>query len=200
MGMPAAAHRWTAEEVRALPEDGNRHELISGELVVTPSPRAIHQVAVAELLWSIRTWLERTGVGRILTSPSDLSLGEDELLQPDLCVYRTAGGNHPRDWAEISAVLLVIEVLSPSTARYDRQLKRRRYQRARVPEYWIVDLDSRLVERWRPDDERPEIVEERLCWEPAPATEPFELDLKALFAELWGDDRSIHRPRTAPPR
>ena len=192
MGMPAAAHRWTADEVRALPDDGNRYELISGELLVTPSPRAIHQVAVSELMWRIRSWLERTGVGRILASPSDISLGEDEVLQPDLFVYRTASGNHLRDWADITALLLVIEVLSPSTARYDRQLKRRRYQRARIPEYWIVDLDSRLVERWRPDDERPEILEERLTWEPAPGIEALGLDLKALFAELWGDDRSIH--------
>lgn len=192
MGMPAAAHPWTADEVRALPDDGNRYELISGALVVTPAPRGIHQVAVFELSWRIRAWLERTHAGHILGSPADLSLGEDEVLQPDLFVYRTASGTHLRDWGDITALALVIEVLSPSTARYDRQLKRRRYQRARVPEYWIVDLDSRLVERWRPDDERPEILEERLTWEPAPDVEALDLDLKALFAELWGDDRSIH--------
>ena len=192
MGMPAAAHRWTADEVRALPDDGNRYELISGELVVTPSPRGIHQVAVSELMWRIRTWLERTGAGRILHSPSDISLGEDEVLQPDLFVYRTASGKQLREWTDITELVLVIEVLSPATARYDRQLKRRRYQRARVPEYWIVDVDSRLIERWRPDDERPEILEDRLTWEPTSDTEPLDLDLTALFAELWGDDRSIH--------
>jgi len=188
--MPSAAHRWTADEVRALPDDGNRYELISGELVVTPSPRGIHQVAVAELLWRIRTWLERTGAGRVLASPADISLGEDEVLQPDLFVYRTAGDKHLRDWNDIAALLLVIEVLSPSSARYDRQPKRRRYQRARVPEYWIVDLDARLVERWRPDDERPEILEDRLTWQPVPGAGALEVDLSALFAEMWGDEPS----------
>lgn len=192
MGMPAAANRWTADEVRALPDDGNRYELISGELVVTPSPRGIHQVAVFELSLRIRAWLELTGAGQVLASPADISLGEDEVLQPDLFVYRTASGKHLRDWSDITALVLVIEVLSPSSARYDRQLKRRRYQRARIPEYWIVDLDSRLVECWRPDDERPEILEDRLAWEPTTGVQPLELDLKALFAELWGDDRSIH--------
>ena len=175
-----------------MPDDGNRYELISGELIVTPSPRGIHQVAVAELMWNIRRWLESTGVGRILASPSDISLGEDEVLQPDLFVYRTATGKQLRDWTDITGLLLVIEVLSPSTARYDRQLKRRRYQRARVPEYWVVDPDSRLVERWRPDDERPEILADRLTWEPEPHAEALDLDLKALFEEIWGDDRSIH--------
>lgn len=192
MGMPAAAHPWTADEVRALPDDGNRYELVSGELVVTPTPRGIHQVAVSEFTWRIRAWLERTGLGQILFSPADISLGEDEVLQPDLFVYRTASGDHLRDWADITALLLVIEVLSPSTARYDRQLKRRRYQRARVPEYWIVDLDSRLVERWQPDDDRPKVLDDRLTWEPEPGVEALDLDLKALFAEMWGDDRSIH--------
>ncbi|HEX6807113.1 MAG TPA: Uma2 family endonuclease [Gemmatimonadaceae bacterium] len=188
--MPAAAHRWTADEVRALPDDGNRYELVSGELVVTPSPRGMHQVAVSELMWRIRAWLERTGAGHVLASPADISLGEDEVLQPDVFVYRTAGGGHLRNWDDISELVLVIEVLSPSTARYDRQLKRRRYQRARVPEYWIFDIDSRLVERWRPDDERPELLTERLTWEPAGNTGQggLDLDLSAFFTDLWGED------------
>ncbi len=192
MGMPAAAHPWTADEVRALPDDGGRYELVSGELVVTPSPRGIHQVAVWTLGRVLDAWLRQTSAGHLLGSPADISLGEEEVLQPDLFVYRTAGDKQLRDWTDITALVLVIEVLSPATARYDRQLKRRRYQRARVPEYWIVDLDSRLVERWRPDDERPEILEDRLVWGPEPDAEALDLDLKSLFAEIWGDDLSIH--------
>ena len=60
---------------------------------------------------------------------------------------------HGRSRSACSSV--VIEVTLPGTARYDRLVKRRRYQRAPVPEYWIVDLDARLVERWKPDDTRP---------------------------------------------
>ena len=62
--------------------------------------------------------------------------------------------------------LLAVEVLSPSTARADRTVKRRLYQRAGVPEYWIVDLEARLVERWRPADERPEVLTDTLTWRP----------------------------------
>ncbi|HEV2180834.1 MAG TPA: Uma2 family endonuclease [Gemmatimonadaceae bacterium] len=178
--------------MRALPDDGNRYELISGELVVTPAPRGIHQVAVFKLAKHIGAYLERSGLGQVLFSPADLLLGENEVLQPDVFAYRTTTGRELVDWADVTSLTLVVEVLSPSSARYDRNLKRRRYQRARIPEYWIVDLDSRLVERWRPDDERPEILEERLTWGPAPGVEALDLDLRALFAELWGDDRSIH--------
>ena len=67
-------------------------------------------------------------------------------------------GRRGANWTDIRALLLAVEILSPSTARADRQAKRRLHQRERVGEYWIVDLDARVVERWRPDDERPEIV------------------------------------------
>ena len=77
-----------------------------------------------------------------------------------------------------------MEVLSPSTARADRQVKRRRYQRHGVPEYWIVDLDARLVERWRPADERPEILAERLEWRAVPEAPPLEIDLGEYFSEV----------------
>jgi Uma2 family endonuclease len=194
MGMPHAAERWTADQVRALPDDGNRYELVSGELVVTPAPRASHQVAVSEL----EAWLRRAvnspgapvGVARlhVLHSPADISLGEDEVLQPDLFVYATASGRLVRDWSEIDALFLVIEVLSPSTARYDRVVKRVRYQRAGVPEYWVVDLDARIIECWRPGDERPQILAERISWQAGAAAPAAELALPLFFATVLGDD------------
>ena len=183
MGMPQTAPRWTADRVRNLPDDGKRYELVSGELVVTPAPRPAHQAALAALYDCIAPCVARLGVGRILWSPADLSLGEDEVLQPDLFVFP---GESPQQWRDISQLLLVIEVTSPSTARQDRQLKRRRYQRAGVPEYWVVDLDARIVERWRPQDERPEILDEQLTWHPQPGAAPLEIDLIAFFARVCG--------------
>lgn len=187
MGMPHVTSGWTAERVRALPDDGNRHELIDGELLVTPAPRGLHQEAVMGLLRRLDPWLSDVRAGRLLVSPADLSLGEDEVLQPDLFVCRTATGGPLRDWSDITSLLLVIEVLSPATARYDRQLKRRRYQRAGVPEYWIVDPDARVFERWRPADDRPEVVSDRLLWEPAPDQARLELDVAAYFRDVWGE-------------
>ncbi|HJS47983.1 MAG TPA: Uma2 family endonuclease [Gemmatimonadales bacterium] len=173
--------------MRALPNDGRRYELVSGELVVTLAPRGVHQVMVTELFRRLDRWLHATAVGHLLISPADISLGEDEVLQPDLFVYRTTTGRPLRDWSDITGLLLAIEVTSPSTARYDRTLKRLRYQRAGVPEYWVVDPDARLVERWRPADERPEILVDRLAWQPPGAESGLELDLAGLFEEVTGE-------------
>jgi Uma2 family endonuclease len=133
MGMPDLAKRWTRDEVLALPDDGNRYELVDGELLVSPSPRPIHQLAVS------------AGIP-----------------------------------------LLVVEVLSPSTARFDRVTKRRRFQRSRVPTYWIVDIDARLVEVWTPDDRSPVIAEETLHWQPDPGVPPLAIDLPGCFREILG--------------
>ena len=84
----------------------------------------------------------------------------------------------------VDRLLLAVEAISPDSARHDRMKKRPAYQRNRVPEYWIVDERSGIVERWRPDEEPPEIVAEGLVWHPEGATAAFELDLVAFFAEV----------------
>ena len=80
----------------------------------------------------------------------------------------------------------MVEILSLTTAHADRHVKRRLYQRERVPEYWIVDVDARLVERWRPEDERPEIVAERLAWQPESTIPALMIDLPRYFREVIG--------------
>ncbi len=79
-------------------------------------------------------------------------------------------------WREVARPILAVDILSPGTAGRDRGIKRHLYQQAGVPEYWIVDLDSRLVERWRPADERPEILSETVSWQVLNSPPPFELE------------------------
>jgi Uma2 family endonuclease len=184
MGMPQAARDWTVQRVLALPEDGNRYEVVDGELLVTPSPTFHHQDAVFALARRLDPFVRSVGAGYLSISPADIELDDLTLVQPDLFVFELPGGRRPERWKDITKLLLAIEVLSPSTARADRHVKRRRYQRHGVSEYWIVDLDSRLVERWRPGDDRPEILSETLAWQVAEAAQPFELDLPAFFAEV----------------
>jgi Uma2 family endonuclease len=133
-------------------------------LAVTPSPKWSHQRVLGELHIRIRGWLADHPELDVLFSPADLSLGEDEILQPDLFVYRTPSTGQETTWRDITSLVLVIEVSSPSTAHYDRHLKCKRYQRAGVDEYWIVDPDARTVERWRPGDEVPEVATDTLVW------------------------------------
>ena len=82
------------------------------------------------------------------------------------------------------ALLLAVEILSPTSSRHDRVVKRPAYRR-HVPEYWVVDLDARLVERWAPKDERAELLTETLRWQPPGATTAFELDLPSFFVEIF---------------
>lgn len=131
--MPRAAEHWTADMLSAFPDGARRYELISGELVMTPAPSYLHQAVGSALLDRLQRWVENAGIGEALGSPADISLGEDALLQPDIFAFRRVSGAPTRSWIDISALVLAIEVLSPSTARYDRTLKPLRYQRAGVP-------------------------------------------------------------------
>jgi Uma2 family endonuclease len=189
MGMPEQATRWTADMVRALPDDGNRYEVVDGELLVTPAPTWTHQRVVRELLLELGPYARARGNCEVLPSPADIELDPYGLVQPDVFVQGLVDGRLPASWNVGAPLLLAIEILSPSTARADRTIKRRRFQRARIPEYWIVDPDARVIERWRPDDERPEILAERITWHPEGSTEALTIDLPALFARIHGERR-----------
>jgi Uma2 family endonuclease len=93
-------------------------------------------------------------------------------------------GPFPRVWSPLGTVRLAVEVLSPTTARIDRGRKRLLYQREGVPEYWIVDIDAQIVERWRPGDQRPEVLTERIEWRPSETADALVVDVAALFADL----------------
>ena len=181
MGMPAHQTEWTAEMVRALPEDGNRYEVLDGELLVSPAPSYRHQAVLARLYDVIRPYVERHSLGWARWSPADIEFSPKTSLQPDLFVVPDEGTGEPRSWKDLKRLLLVVEGLSPTTARADRLLKRPAYQKANVPEYWIVDIDSRLVERWRPDDHRPEVIADVLQWQPKLGIPPLLIRLADIF-------------------
>jgi Uma2 family endonuclease len=179
MGMSAPLY-YTADMVRAMPDDGNRYEVVYGELLVTPAPRLWHQILVKRLSVALGLYLERHPVGELLTSPADISWGPDVLVQPDVFVVPPDEAG-TLTWSRIRTLLLVAEVLSPSSARGDRFIKRLRYRQAGVPLYWIVDGDDRSVEIWTPADDFPAVERERLVWYPAGAREAFTLQLRDLF-------------------
>jgi Uma2 family endonuclease len=176
----AAPVYYTADMVRALPDDGNRYETVHGELLVTPAPRLLHQLVLERLRGALWIYLERHRVGLLLSSPADLSWGPDILVQPDLFVADLEEAR-ALEWTRVRTLLLAVEVLSPSTARYDRFTKRRLYQEVGVAQYWIVDPQARSVEVWTPRDAFPATAEARLTWHPVGASEPFVLDLAEVF-------------------
>ena len=184
MVMPATqGRRWTAAEVRALPEEpGKQYEVIDGELFVSPGPSYAHQFVTAELLGRLRAYVHAQKLGYVLMGPGDVESDAYTLVQPDVFVVPPVEDRAPRDFAEARRLLLAVEVLSPSSGRKDHVVKRRLYQRMDT-EYWIVDPDARVVERWRPGDESAELAEEWLTWQPEHASEALVIDLVAMFAE-----------------
>ena len=184
MGMPATPQEITTlEEFFALPEDNaRRQELLDGVYIVSPPPRYPHQHAVMGLYRQLDSALESRRDLVVFPVLGDIVLGPRTVVQPDLFVIPRPASTDVH-WRDVPRPILVVEVLSPSTAARDRGIKRQLYQQAGVPEYWIIDLDSRVLERWRPEDERPEVLRTHLTWQPPGATEVITLDLLALFAE-----------------
>ena len=190
MAMPAIKRRWTALEVRQLIADNPlqtpRYELVDGELLVTPSPIAVHQRAVIQLWKALDAYLTRCPVGDAYTSPFDVELEPETVTQPDVFVVPPHEAKRILTELPARELLVVSEVLSPSSQRHDKVTKRDVYQR-HVPEYWIVDLEARLFERWRPGEERPEILIQALEWSPVGPAEPFRLDLPRYFAKVFAE-------------
>lgn len=195
MGMPAHARRWTAAEVRALTDESRpwpRYELIDGELLVTPAPRPAHQIAVGRLFSLLSAYVDAERLGLALMSPADLELEAGTVTQPDVFVVPSAFSHDAGpliEWSQVRGLLLAVEIISPSSVHYDRITKRAFFQRAGVPEYWVVDPDARAVERWRPESRAPELIRERLVWRPPGTAAVFEMDLLAFFSRVSGEHR-----------
>ena len=183
MGMAAPLY-YTADMVRDLPDDGNRYEVVHGELLVSPAPRFWHEEVAGRLYETVRVYLRAHPVGHAIGSRSDLSWGlSDVLVSPDLFVVPLDEARQ-LDWLTLRTVLLAAEVLSPSSLRSDRFTKRRLYQERGVPLYWVVDSDAQFVEVWRPEDDFPVVERGRLSWQPAGASAPFTLELAELFRAI----------------
>ena len=189
MAMPALQGRhWSVREVRRLIADAPlatpRYELVAGELLVTPSPAALHQSAVGLLLVTLDSYARKNLIGVAYTSPFDVELEPESLVQPDVFVTSTHEARRLLTEMPARELLVAVEVISPSSARYDRVTKRALYQR-HVSDYWVIDLNARLVERWIPNDDRPEIILDTLVWRPEGASEPFTLEVAGYFADIY---------------
>lgn len=191
MGMPADARRWSYEEVLALIDEQEdrsvRYEFADGDLLVTPAPGGYHQRIILALYDLVAPYVRRNRIGEVRLGPSPVALVERTIFQPDLFVVPSIDGKRPRADVPVTSSLLVVEVLSEGSRRHDRLTKRHHYQRGGVPEYWIVDQDAQMVERWRPSDDRPELLETGLRWQPVATVDPLTIDLISLFRDVLDD-------------
>lgn len=132
----------TADEFLALPESNLPHELIEGVLYVAPAPDTNHQYVVRNIL----IYLALLKLGEVLPSPVDVKLAEDIVLQPDI-LWLASGSEHKVTSGYVKGSPdLVVEILSPRTARRDRREKYDLYEKYGVKEYWIIDVEGRYLE------------------------------------------------------
>ncbi|MEO6594935.1 MAG: Uma2 family endonuclease [Planctomycetota bacterium] len=139
--------RWTYADYCRIQPDRSRHELIDGRHFVTPAPSPYHQLVSVRLLHELMTLVSDRGLGVVLCAPLDVHLGRSTLVQPDLVVLRHRNRSIIGDTKLTGVPDLLIEILSPSRRAYDRRTKRKRYERAGVREFWLVDPKARVVEQ-----------------------------------------------------
>ena len=141
--LPTPPGPYRVADYFTLPDEP-RCELLRGLLVVTPAPRFGHQLAQTILAELLLRYARSIG-GRAVTSPIDVELADDTIVQPDLLLLtperldRIAG--HVR-----GAPDLLVEIVSPGSARRDRVLKLGLYRETDLREYWIVDPTERSVD------------------------------------------------------
>jgi Uma2 family endonuclease len=186
MSTQAAARRWTYAEFAQLPDDGNRYEVIGGELFVTPASTPLHQKIVARITRLLDEFGDKHDLGESFPA-IDVLFAEGNYVEPDVVfVRRDRLGSLTKRGAE-SAPELVVEVLSPSTTSRDRGLKRRLYADFGVPEYWIVDPEKGRIEVHRQTDDparRTEIATATLVWQPIPGGPELALDVPELLRDF----------------
>jgi len=179
MAVSVATKRWTLEELDSLPDDGNKYELIHGELFVSPAPTDDHETIGARLTRILDPFVERNGLGLIYRPKAVIQL-TDSQVEPDLFV-RQPQANRKASWRTAPLPSLVVEVLSPSTRRRDREHKRRFYLELGVPEYWIVDPDAGTITSIRAG--RADVTSGgQITWSPPGTAESLTFDVSAALA------------------
>ena len=138
--------RWTYKDYAAIPDDGQRYEIVDGVLFMAPAPNEWHQTAAGRLFRYLATAIEDARLGRVYIAPFDVELDYRTVVQPDVLVVLNAHLERITFSRIIGAPDLVVEISSPGTVGHDRTEKQRAYARAGVPEYWIADPASRTVE------------------------------------------------------
>jgi len=151
MAAPRLERAWTADEAAALPDDGNRYEVIAGALWPMTGTNTAHMLVVLNLVESLRPYLRAIG-GRLGLAPVNVWLPTGDLVQPDVHVTLPDGMGAWTKRGVEGAPDIAIEVLSPSNRRHDTITKRRAYARAGIRQYWLVDPEVGSIEVLSLDD------------------------------------------------
>ncbi|MFB9276525.1 Uma2 family endonuclease [Cohnella cellulosilytica] len=147
----------TYDDYAAMPDDGNRYEIIDGVLeMMSPGPMTIHQAVSGELEFLLMQSCRSEYV--IFDAPLDVILSRTTVLQPDIIMIHRSRLEIVKKHGVEGSPDLVVEILSPSTRKRDKVVKAAAYAKHQVPEYWLVDPEARTLEQYRLDGERYELA------------------------------------------
>lgn len=173
----------TYQDLLQLPNDRNRYELFEGELQVTAAPNTAHQTASMNLTLILGNHVRAHQLGRIFTAPCDVLLGETTVVEPDLLFVAAERTEIIQRQYVAGAPDLVIEIISPSTALADRQVKRQLYARHGITHYWLVDVERQeFIAYALADGLYREVARGR---ETETVSAPPFADLSIPLAEIW---------------
>ncbi|MBS3977882.1 MAG: Uma2 family endonuclease [Syntrophomonadaceae bacterium] len=148
----------TYEDYANLPDDGVRYEINDGRLeVMSPGPNAVHQLVLQQIEHHLLQNCAKDFI--VLLAPIDLILSETEVRQPDLIMIRRDRLSLITKRGVEGAPDLIVEVLSPFSAKRDRQQKLHAYAKYCIPEYWIVDINNELLEQYLLTDQQYQLFE-----------------------------------------
>ena len=138
--------KFTYDDYLRLPDDGKRYQVIEGEVHMVPAPTPYHQNSLIKLLFLLRMFVEEHRLGEVYCAPCDVILSQEDVVQPDIFFISKERGHIITEKNIQGAPDLVIEILSSSTAKLDRALKTKLYEKFRIKEYWLVDLEGKEIE------------------------------------------------------
>jgi Uma2 family endonuclease len=182
MGMALPVPQFTIEMLDHLPDDGNRYELLEGILLVTPAPSSAHQIVATRLATILTGALRESGKAHVVAVGA-VQQGTNTQLQPDILVFPSSFPPGA-DWRTIHGWWLAIEVMSPSSRVYDREVKRAAYLALGVEEYWLADLRDHSIEVWTPGSARSERATNTLVWRPAALGTAVMVNLEQVFQDV----------------
>jgi Uma2 family endonuclease len=141
----------TIADLDAMPDDGNRYEIIEGELFVSCAPSLTHQDIVANLMFFFQRYLRNNPIGKVLPGPGVIFSNFSGVIPDAVYISNERRADIAAGAKVTGAPDLIIEILSPGAEnqRLDRHFKRQLYRKYGVKEYWVIDPDKVIIEIYR---------------------------------------------------
>ena len=135
----------TRYDYEGMPQGPPYYQVIEGDLIMSPSPETFHQSIAGRIYSLILRFLEKKPLGEVFIAPLDVFLTDINIYQPDVVFVANRRRSMITEHGIEGAPDLVVEILSPGTARFDKGSKRKSYGRTGVKELWLVDPVARLI-------------------------------------------------------